>query len=394
MNYINHKLFLLLCLLPLQLLAQVNPKQGYIITLENDTVAGVIDYRSEVRNTHECIFQKAGSEEWTVYKPADIKGYRLYSNGAYYVTKTVDIGKKRQEVFAEYLLKGGVSLYYIATKNDVFYYFEGEDGRTGLIKERDFLDYNTAERRNIRRHDMDVLSQIFHKSNETVRELWETNYDRKSLTLLTRRYSEQYCGADEECVQFLYDEKKTSSWYARLYVGASMKVGSITPRFYGGARNSELKLSESSPNVSVGCELFFPRLSRYLTGQICLDLGYLKAAKDSRRLSGCAIQTQWGVACRLTPAKRYTPIVRGGVTINRLTDISAQDMDRFSGNDRDWRDVDYGFYIGGGIDVAVNRHILRFSANYEYSSSAGILSAVNGESLTTSALAIRAGIIL
>ena len=34
--------------------AQVNPKQGYIITNEGDTIRGTIDYRSDVRNAREC----------------------------------------------------------------------------------------------------------------------------------------------------------------------------------------------------------------------------------------------------------------------------------------------------------------------------------------------------
>ncbi|MBQ7419805.1 MAG: hypothetical protein IJV17_03570 [Prevotella sp.] len=128
------------------LYAQVNPMQGYIITNENDTIRGVIDYRSDEHNVRECIFQKEGSGEFTVYSPADIKGYRFENNGAFYVTKTVDINKKPLQLFAEYLLKGGVSLYYISTNYVNYYYFEGEDGKTGLVKELDFINYNTKER--------------------------------------------------------------------------------------------------------------------------------------------------------------------------------------------------------------------------------------------------------
>jgi hypothetical protein len=38
----------------LEVSAQINPEQGYIITNEGDTIRGTIDYRSDVRNAREC----------------------------------------------------------------------------------------------------------------------------------------------------------------------------------------------------------------------------------------------------------------------------------------------------------------------------------------------------
>ena len=41
---------LLLAMMPVQLAAQVNPQKGYIITNDNDTIYGTIDYLTDARN--------------------------------------------------------------------------------------------------------------------------------------------------------------------------------------------------------------------------------------------------------------------------------------------------------------------------------------------------------
>ena len=49
-----------LCLLPMQMSAQVNPKEGYVITNEGDTVRGTINYLKDEENAKACQFRKAG----------------------------------------------------------------------------------------------------------------------------------------------------------------------------------------------------------------------------------------------------------------------------------------------------------------------------------------------
>ena len=44
----------------LEVSAQINPMQGYIITNEGDTIHGTIDYRSDAKNARECNFMAEG----------------------------------------------------------------------------------------------------------------------------------------------------------------------------------------------------------------------------------------------------------------------------------------------------------------------------------------------
>ena len=127
-------IYLLVLFITMTASAQVNPKQGYIITNEGDTIHGIIDYRSDARNARECHFMAAGSQEYKVYAPADIKGYRFAEDGIYYVTRTFKVDGQEKTFFAEYLLRGGVSLYRHKENDTDYYFFIGEDGRVGTVK--------------------------------------------------------------------------------------------------------------------------------------------------------------------------------------------------------------------------------------------------------------------
>ena len=84
-------ILLLLATIPQQLMAQVNPQKGYIITNDNDTIYGTIDYLTDARNAKVCLFQKEGEKGYKSLSPTDIKGYRLAGDGIYYVSRMLPI---------------------------------------------------------------------------------------------------------------------------------------------------------------------------------------------------------------------------------------------------------------------------------------------------------------
>jgi hypothetical protein len=124
-----------------------------------------------------------------------------------------------------------------------------------------------------------------------------------------------------------------------------------------------------------------------------LDLGYIKATKDSRQLTGCPLQAQWGLAYLFNTEKKVSPLIRGGITFNHLLGASGKGMEGVSGDNKKFQDMDFGFYVGAGADIALGKHTLRLSINYDYSSSIGLFNAMDNESLKTSAIDIRAGIL-
>ena len=55
-------------------MAQTNPKPGYIITNDGDTVRGIIDFRTNEKLSKQCDFWANGGSEGKIYKPGDIEG--------------------------------------------------------------------------------------------------------------------------------------------------------------------------------------------------------------------------------------------------------------------------------------------------------------------------------
>ena len=51
---------------------QRNPVDGYIITNQNDTIHGTIDYLTAAENCVSCHFKAKGQEAFKEYKPAQL----------------------------------------------------------------------------------------------------------------------------------------------------------------------------------------------------------------------------------------------------------------------------------------------------------------------------------
>ena len=64
-------------------MAQTNPKPGYIITNNGDTIRGNIDFRTNEKLSKQCEFWANGGNEDTTYKPGDIEGFRFDNGGKY-----------------------------------------------------------------------------------------------------------------------------------------------------------------------------------------------------------------------------------------------------------------------------------------------------------------------
>nr|MCR5394962.1 hypothetical protein [Bacteroidales bacterium] len=110
--------------------AQVNLREGIVITLVGDTLHGDIDYRTDAMNAEHCSFRQDGQSEVRTYRPGEIYGYRFIDNGRYYVSKEVTNENGKSEMFfLEFVVRGKLNLYYKGDNvvKDIFY-FEDEKG--------------------------------------------------------------------------------------------------------------------------------------------------------------------------------------------------------------------------------------------------------------------------
>jgi len=85
-------------------LAQGSFKEGYIVTIENDTIRGTLANRSDSRNYRSCLFKEALSGNKVEYLPGDILGFG-YEGFKKFEANIID------SAFVEVLVRGKLSLY-------------------------------------------------------------------------------------------------------------------------------------------------------------------------------------------------------------------------------------------------------------------------------------------
>ena len=266
--------------------AQINPMQGYIITNEGDTIRGTIDYRSDVRNARECRFATEGEKEYKTFVPADIKGYRFADNGIYYVTRTFAIDGQEKTFFAEYLLQGGVSLYRHKENDTDYYFLVGEDGRVGTVKNDGVLIATPKEADKAKREALREASQIFAKSSKARNELWLREITAENLTKITRDYDMEYCTSSGDCVQFRYDSKKARSLQVKLRLQAALGLGanSLEPTKNAYDKENNQTMTALVPQVGIGADFLFPRSNKHWSLQALALLSYWNMSKEMRNM--------------------------------------------------------------------------------------------------------------
>jgi hypothetical protein len=121
-------LLLLFCALSfINMLGQSDFREGYYITLENDTVYGLIANFNENRNSKTCTFKLNKDAEILKFGPLDIKAYR-FTDGKFYISKkSKSKMKKRKSFLLNFYLKGIASLYFYNDIKGEHYLLETKD---------------------------------------------------------------------------------------------------------------------------------------------------------------------------------------------------------------------------------------------------------------------------
>ena len=374
-------LFLMsLTILPMQMAAQVNPQKGYIITNAGDTIHGTIDYRSDARNALECSFAAEGQSQYTTFTPADLRGYRFADNGIYYVTRTFPVDGQQKTFFAEYLLQGGVSLFHHKENDTDYYYFVGEDGCVGTVKNDGLLMASPKEADRAKREALREASQIFAKSSKAQSELWRGEITAENLTKVTRDYDMEYCTSAGDCVQFRYDSKKSRSVQVKLRFQAALGVGinSLEPNSYAYDKEHNQRMTACVPQIGVGADFLFPRSNKHWSLQALALLSYWNMSKEMRNLyyskpgevselKYLNLELQIGAAYSFMPQNKVSPVVQGGLAAEQAVSTKMKNLLGYHvGKGTDDMHAEAGFYLGAGVDVMLSSHVLRLTGQYKW----------------------------
>lgn len=377
---------------PTMLYAQLNPKPGFIITNQNDTIYGTIDYLSDKKCAQECLFQPNGETAYKTYQPGDISGYRFTDDGVFYVTKTFNIDGAQKTFFAEYLLQGGVSLFRYEEGGVDYYFFIDEQGKVATIRDdgsysKPVTDEYTKKMQSAQRREaLGEVSQVFAESDKAIHDLWIKETNAKNLTQITHDYDMEYCTSAGDCVVFRYNEKATRTISVKLLLKAGISLGSNklsgTMNMWGEQYYNSLTMKTAVPEIGVGADFTFPRFNKHLSIEVLAliskwnmsDDEYVSNSEYNWKRAVSLKYWDFGLLVGPTysfkPDSKFSPVLRGGLAIETPFSIKKEDFDFFAFDQPINPTIQcYGFYAGAGIDIAIKKHVLRLTAEYRWTHS-------------------------
>lgn len=247
------------------LLCQNDFRNGFIITLEQDTIIGQVDYRSNSNNYKSCIFK--GEQEESVYYPDEILGFG-YDHDKFFLSQIVEGS------FVEVLVLGEISLFKSTNefhlKKDTSVYTVKSFYEEVKINGKVFKTENTNWKGIVSYLMSDCISNL----NSILSKL---RLEEKSLTELVVKYN--------ECKGRAFTEFKTNQPWAKYSIGASMGIArseiqtknDLDYMFYMDASYISL-----DPVMGILVEMSMPRLNENLAVQA--EIQFIKSSYSSLTL--------------------------------------------------------------------------------------------------------------
>ena len=182
--------------------SQTDFRPGYYITLENDTVYGLIDYRGEIRNSRFCEYKKDRNSESKRITPEEIKAYKFF-NDKYYISKIIDYKDQKTPVFLEILVDGISDLYFMRDTERDMYFIEKEDGTLYKLVRKISTNYEEGKGTTIKEsfEYIGLLKLAFVDCWDIQPQLDNAMLSHKSLIDITETYHDYMCD-DEKCIVY------------------------------------------------------------------------------------------------------------------------------------------------------------------------------------------------
>ncbi|WP_101689916.1 outer membrane beta-barrel protein [Dysgonomonas massiliensis] len=357
----------------LSLFAQQNLSDGYIITNSNDTIHGQIDLRTSTINQQRCTFVDASNNS-KIYLPGEIKGYRYINEGKFYISKTITVDNSEQLIFAEYLVQGGLSLFYFEKDGLAYFIFEEEGKEHFYITKHPPVEVDRKMKEDTKYVGM--LKYYFRDSSPTMMKLIEkSKFYQRSMIKIAKQYNDENClnPGQNSCIIFENDNPDKFGLQFKFSV-------------YTGIQNTTYSghlFDASSTFPLLGGQVYInnPRWSKSFG--FVVDLSFSKMKKESQKLKS-PITSSYNIlkydmydmsvklGLRYTYSKyRLRPSIEGGLSSayiikNNSTWASASNSTIINRQDYDVRKFHIGWYVGMGVEYNIIKDqfiFLRF--NYD-----------------------------
>lgn len=362
--------------------AQTNPKPGYIITNNGDTIRGNIDFRSNEKLSKQCEFWAHGESEGKTYKPGDIEGFRFDNGGKYFVTRRLDVTGEPQLYFAEFMVQGKMNLYCVAYNSDEYFFFERDDGEMALLTNRAF--YTSSSIKDVEDNFQEKKEQygkvklLLKDSWKAVGDMNEKDMTRKKLVNVVRDYHNDVCTDGSTCMVYAYNEKadKPKSHF-KAFVGYDYYSKERTANQHQDLQDENYY--GSAFEIGLGFETDIERVMK--GGSVEMSLAYSPKAKfehdvmvpGGREPSHTSYEkgrviASFGAVKRFGKGK-IVPLVRGGGFY--VFTFGNRETRYYMSNkivDKTWDNTGrFGIYLGAGAQMAVGKHYARLHVDWHKS---------------------------
>jgi len=368
--------------------AQTNPQEGFVITLQNDTLQGIIDYRTGPRNARLCDFKKNGTQDFVTYRPGEIDSYGIHSSRAYYKTMTTAIEGKDSTFFAEYLVRGGMNLYRLASNNDRdLYILQKNDGESiSFYGEDGTITSDKEERRN----RILPIYNLLRDSNRATQKLWESTITRSTITQIAQLYNED---VKSDIPTDVFTKSSSRKYKASdgpkekyLHIMILAGMGYQMHKSPGIGNSGDLTMNGFQPRLSIGANYHLARFASglYIEGLVSwsnigvkndsFSYQYNQYAKGTytTELTGSNLHIEVGPSYRFGKDLKVQPLVRAGVDFNhafgldfKATSDSQNYASQFELNSEisDKRFF-VGYYVGVGAAYPLSKGAILLYIDY------------------------------
>lgn len=212
-------------------IAQKDFREGYIVTLQQDTLKGLVNFKGDVKSTLECKYKSNPEAEEKTFKPEELTGYG-FTDGKFYEAHKAKIVSRKQDLagnfpevpvnghtdvnFMNVIVKGKASLYYLvdATSAPHYYLQKNNEALQELVFIDDFITNKQTGNREIYQSRLYIgtLNYTFQncKNPDLKNKINNTAYKRSALSEVVLEYNK--CVAPAEITKTTKRLKQKTNW--------------------------------------------------------------------------------------------------------------------------------------------------------------------------------------
>lgn len=337
--------------------SQSDYREGYIITLANDTISGYINYKSSPGNLQVCQFRPGPEAPVLEYRAEEIQAFRIYGQ-RYYSSLVVERDGVQEPVFVEKLVDGIVDLFFFWEFNHGYYLMRTEQGELYKLKnskiavETDQGRYTKQKKEYLR-----MLQYLFSNSARTLAQIEKLPFKTDAMINIARYYHEDVCN-EYECVVYT-KEKKPVTASIGLYAGYSISTLSLQSGYFS---NMNLDYRSSiDPSAGIYLLITDPDISERLGLQVDVIWQGGNYSLDTAHFTTSYIRIP--VSLKYTfPTRRAKPALQLGIAYNQWYNFGSSGIIPYwvEGEVIQKRDQQYGLLIGAEVSLPLTRRMSLF----------------------------------